>query len=117
MLLGHGMPKLLGFAEKAASFPDPLGVGSAVSLSLAIVGEVGASVLLVLGLGTRVAAVPFLFTMLVAAGIVHADDEWGRKELPLLYAIPAVTLLLTGAGRFSLDARVLRRRAEAPRDE
>lgn len=110
MLFGHGLPKLLDFGAKAADFPDPLGVGSAASLSLAIVGEVFASALIVVGLGTRAAAVPFLFTMLVAAFVVHADDPWARKELAVLYAVGAVTLLLTGAGRFSWDARLSRAR-------
>lgn len=109
MLLGHGLPKLLEFPERSATFGDPLGVGSEVSLSLAILGEVVASALIVVGLGTRLAAVPLLVTMLVAALVVHADDPWGRKEFALLYAVPAVTLLLTGAGRFSIDGWITRR--------
>lgn len=104
MLLGHGLTKLLEFSTKVDTFADPLGVGSGASLALAIFGEVVCSALLVLGLGTRVAAIPLLITMLVAAMIVHADDPWARKELALLYAVPALTLLLTGPGRFSLDA-------------
>lgn len=107
MLLGHGLPKLLGFSEKIATFSDPLGVGSATSLTLAVLGEAVCSVLLILGLGTRAAALPFLITMIVAATIVHADDPWARKEFALLYAVPALTLLLTGPGRFSLDARIV----------
>jgi len=112
MLFGHGLPKLLEFGDKAARFPDPLGVGSAASLSLAIVGEVLAPALLVLGLGTRAAAAPLLITMGVAALMVHADDPWARKELAVLYAVPALTLMLTGAGRFSVAARVLRTQDE-----
>lgn len=121
MLLGHGLPKLLEFGEKAPRFADPLGVGSEMSLALAVFGEAVCSALIVLGLGTRLAAVPLLVTMLVAALVIHADDPWGRKEFALLYAVPAVTLLLTGAGRFSIDGWVTRRAsarrsaAEAPR--
>ena len=115
MLLGHGLPKLLAFADTAPRFSDPLGVGSEMSLALAVFGEAVCSALIVVGLGTRLAAIPLLVTMLVAALIIHADDPWGRKELALLYAVPAVTLLLTGAGRFSLDALILtRRRSERP---
>lgn len=113
MLLSHGMPKLLGFAEKMNTFPDPLGVGSTASLSLAILGEVVASALLVLGLGTRFAAVPFLITMLVAALIVHAGDPLSDRELALMYAAAGVTLLLTGPGKLSLDELIRRRRAGA----
>ncbi len=111
MLLGHGLPKLMTFAERAATFADPLGVGSTASLALAIVGEVVASALVILGLGTRFVAVPLLVTMLVAAAIVHAHDPWARKELALLYAIPALTLIFPGAGRLSIDGLLARRRA------
>lgn len=114
MLLGHGIPKLERLPGILESFPDPLGVGSATSAILALGGEVVAAALLVLGLGTRFAAAPFLITMLVAAFVVHADDPWERKELALLYAAPALTLLLAGGGRFSLD-RLITRRASARR--
>lgn len=115
MLFGHGLPKLLAFSEKAATFSDPLGVGSTTSLVLAILGEVVASVLVIIGLGTRLAAVPLLITMFVAAFVVHADDPWGRKEFALLYAVPALALIFTGPGRFALDALLARPRgASAP---
>jgi len=116
MLLEHGWPKLAGFAEKMGSFPDPLGVGSTVSLSLAVFGEFFASLLLVLGLGTRAAAVPFVITMLVAAFIVHGDDPFGDKERALLYATAGLALLLTGAGRWSLDHLIVSRRASTGSD-
>lgn len=109
MLFGHGIPKLGRLPGLLESFPDPLGLGSATSAVLALSGEVAASVLLILGLGTRFAAVPFLITMLVAALVVHADDPWARKELALMYAAPALALVFTGGGRFSLDALIARR--------
>ena len=108
MLLRHGWPKLAEFSETMGSFPDPLGVGSTMSLSLAVLGEVFCSGFIALGLGTRAAAVPFLVTMLVAAFVVHADDPWARKEMALVYAAPALTLLLTGGGRLSLDHLIAR---------
>jgi putative oxidoreductase len=117
MLHGHGLPKLLQFEEKLSRFADPLGIGSPASLSLAVFGEVVCSVLLLLGVATRFAAVPFLVTMLVAAFVVHADDPWARKELALLYAVPALTLVFTGPGRFSIDGLIERRRAGRSRGQ
>ncbi|MEC7522582.1 MAG: DoxX family protein [Myxococcota bacterium] len=105
MLLGHGLPKLMSFGEKFHSFADPLGLGPEISFLLALLGEVVCAALLVVGLATRAAAIPFLITMLVAAFVVHGDDPWARKEFALLYAVPALTLLLTGPGKLSLDAR------------
>ena len=118
MLLRHGWPKLATFSERMETFSDPLGVGSTTSLALAVFGEAVCSVFLVLGLGTRFFAAPLLITMLVAALVVHADDPWSRKELALMYAAPALALLLAGGGRLSLDHLVLRwwrRRRDASR--
>lgn len=103
MLFGHGWGKLAGFSGLADRFPDPLGVGSNVTLVLAVLAEVVCSLLLVLGLGTRVAAILPLVSMLVAALVVHSGDPWAKKELALLFAIPYLTLLLAGGGRFALE--------------
>lgn len=103
LLLSHGIPKLLNFSERAGVFADPLGVGSELSLALAIFAEVFCSLAVILGFMTRFAAFPVVFTMLVITLIVHGDDPWSKKEFALLFAVPFLTLLLTGPGRFSLD--------------
>lgn len=110
MLFGHGWGKLMNFGALSENFPDPLGVGSTASLAMAVFGEVVCAGLLVLGLFTRLAAVPFLVTMLVAAFVVHADDPWAKKEMAMLFAVPAVTLIFTGGGAFSIDGWLKRRR-------
>ncbi len=106
MVGAHGWPKLSRFAELSGGFADPLGVGSTTSLALAIFAEVGCGMLLAVGLGTRLAAIPLAFTMAIAAFVVHAGDPWARKELALAYLVIYVALALTGAGRFSIDARL-----------
>ena len=40
LLMSHGIAKLQNFEALSATFPDPLGVGSRVSLVLAVFGEV-----------------------------------------------------------------------------
>lgn len=107
LLLLHGLPKLMDFRAEAGSFPDPLGVGSPVSLGLAILGEVVCSSLLVLGLFTRLAALGAGTTMAVAFWRVHHLTLRGEAsgELAYVYLGVFVALLLAGAGRFSLDAR------------
>lgn len=106
MMLTHGIPKLLGFAEEMDSFPDPIGLGSPVALALAVFAEVGCAVLVVAGAFTRLAVVPLIVTMAVAAFIVHADDPLGRKELALVYLVAYLAIGFLGAGRFSIDAKL-----------
>ncbi len=110
MLTQHGWVKLMSYSEKADTWADPIGLGGPTSLALAIFAEVVCAALVVLGLATRLAAIPLVITMLVAAGIVHWDDPFSKKEFALLFLIPFLTLILTGAGRYSLDGWLEKRR-------
>jgi putative oxidoreductase len=103
MFLAHGWPKLAGWAERSQTFADPLGVGSATSLAMTILAEVFCSILIILGLGTRLAAIPLAFAMGVAAFIVHGDDPWQKQEFALLFGFVYLMLILTGPGKYSLD--------------
>ena len=108
-MLTHGIPKMKMLGDDPVEFADPLGVGMFTSLLLAVFAEVICSLALIAGAFTRAACVPLVITMLVAAFIVHGEDPWARKEFALLYALPCVALLLTGPGRFSLDARIFKK--------
>lgn len=109
MMLTHGIPKLQGLlAGGEIKFGDPIGIGVAPSLYLAIFAEVGCSILLILGLGTRLALIPLIITMIVAAFIVHAQDDFGTKEMSLHYLAVFVFLIFTGPGRYSFDSLLSR---------
>ncbi len=103
MMLVHGLAKLNGFSDMRDGFPDPIGLGSQLSLILAIGAEVGCSGLLIAGFATRLAAIPLAFTMLVALFVVHGADPWKVKELAAIYLLVYVSLMLTGPGKLSLD--------------
>ena len=102
-ILTHGWEKLSSFAEKSGRFPDPLGIGSTLSLSLATFAEFFCAIFLLLGLFTRFAALNILITMLVAGLIVHFSDSFEEKELALLYAVGFLYFTIAGGNRYSLD--------------
>lgn len=104
MLLAHGMPKLIGFTSKMNVFPDPLGVGSSLSLGLAIFSEVLCALLISVGLYTRLNAIPLFITMFVAVFLVHGDDPFGRMEKGLLFMLGYLVIFLLGPGKFSIDS-------------
>jgi putative oxidoreductase len=112
LLSAHGWGKLMRFSERSAQFSDPLGVGPAASLALAVFAEVFCAAAVVLGAATRFAAVPIVIMLLVAAAIVHADDPWRNKEFALIYAVPFLALVFTGGGRYSFDRWWAVRRAK-----
>lgn len=105
MAVNHGLPKLLGFAAKSQTFGSFLPLPSPVSLGLAIFGELVCAALLVVGLGTRWAALPALFTMLVAAFGAHRSDPFGDGERALLFAIAFAAIGLLGPGPWSIDGQ------------
>jgi len=105
----HGWGKLTKVANGDMAFADPIGIGQAPGLVMATFAEFACSILILLGLFTRLACVPLIVTMLVAGFVVHADDPWAKKELAFLYLCGYLTLLFTGPGRFSVDALIMKR--------
>lgn len=63
LLMSHGVQKWANFDAMSESFPDPLGVGSQMSLILAIFGELTCSLAFIFGFLYRLAMIPMIFTM------------------------------------------------------
>ncbi len=106
LMLLHGYAKLQRALSGDLGFADPIGLGEEASLYLTIFAEFFCSLLLILGLITRLALIPLLITMAVVFLIVHGDDPFGDREHPLMFFISYLTLLATGPGRYSLDQRL-----------
>jgi len=111
MMAGHGLGKTMDLFQGKHDFPDPLGIGPLPSLILAVSAEFVCALLVVVGFKTRWAAIPVVITMLVAVFVFHANDGWEVKEFPLLYAVAFLALAFTGAGKYSLDGRLSRKRS------
>ena len=125
-LTPHGWSKLQRLlAGDFAFMGDPIGLGPTASLYLVVFAELVCPVLVVVGLATRLAALPVVFSMGVAAFVSHGADPWtmeegarrffaqeaqfwGSKQPALMFLVVFLALALTGAGRFSLDAVVAR---------
>lgn len=103
LFYGHGLGKLLQYSERAPRFSDPIGLGPETGFALVVFAEVLCAALVAVGFLARLATVPILVFMLVAALIHHAADPWPRRELPLLFFTAFLPILLMGAGRYSVD--------------
>ncbi len=103
MLMNHGIDKWANYQELSAVFPDPLGIGSPLSLGLAIFGELACSMAFIIGFLYRLAMIPMIFTMYVAFFIVHADDPFAVKELAFVYLVVFVLMYIVGPGKFAVD--------------
>lgn len=95
---------LAGVAEWFGSMHYPV---PGVSAFMAMVTEVTGIILLALGLGTRLIAMPMMFIMLVATFTVHISNGFTAGdngfEIPLYYFLMLFALVVYGAGKYSLD--------------
>jgi putative oxidoreductase len=106
MMLTHGWAKLMKLtAGGEIKFYNFMGMGPEISLALAVIGELIAPLLIIVGYQTRYAAFFAAFTMGVAAFIVHGADPLGEKELALMYFLSFFMIMLTGPGAYSLDKK------------
>lgn len=103
MLVNHGLDKLMHFSQKAGAFADPFGIGSTASLALTVFAEFFCSIFIILGLFTRLAALPLVINMAVALFIAHKGEFFGKGESAGLYLIVFFAILIAGPGRASLD--------------
>lgn len=104
LMLTHGIPKLLMLLSGApVQFPPVMGMSAELSLGLTVFAEVFCSILILAGFATRLAVLPLISIMLVAALFIHVADPITAKEPALLYLLMYIVLLLAGSGKFSID--------------
>ncbi len=103
MAYAHGLPKLINYSSLVDRFPDPIGWGSQVSLTLAMGAELFAALFVAFGLFTRLMSIPLIITMVVAFFIHHAADPFAQRELAFLFMMGFVGTFIGGSGHYSLQ--------------
>jgi putative oxidoreductase len=91
-------------------FFDFMGLGPQISLILTVFAEFVCSILLILGLFTRVSLGFLIFTMAMAAFVVHGSDAFDKREMSLIYLSVYLLLMVIGAGKVSVDHMIERRK-------
>jgi putative oxidoreductase len=103
MIVNHGLDKLMHFADKAGRFSDPFGIGSTTSLALVVFAEFFCAAFIILGLFTRLAAIPLIISMGVALFYANKGAIFGKGELSAIFLISFIVILFMGPGKVSLD--------------
>lgn len=110
-MLSHGFPKLQMLLEGGKiEFFDFLGMGPTLSLILTVFAEFVCSILLILGLFTRVALGFLIFTMIIAGFVVHGADPFEKREMSLIYLSAYLLLIAFGPGKISVDYMIEKRK-------
>jgi len=109
IFIGHGWGKLFGEGNPAgfAGWLGSMGLEPSYLLAVAAgLAETLGGALLIAGLFTRAAASSLVVVMFVAIGFVHLDAGMfgkGGYEFQLLLLAGVVSLLIQGAGKYSVD--------------
>ena len=113
LFMKHGTEKLFTFHQMAQNFLDPIGIGPVPTLFIAMIADGICSLLIVLGLGTRWAALYSLCNLFVAwatpphnFALLSHTPAGAAGEAIFLYMSACVVLFIGGAGKFSLDALI-----------
>lgn len=112
LFVQHGLGKVAHFSPMSAHFPNPLHIGPLPTLLFSLLSDAICSLLVVIGLGTRYAALIIVINLAAAFTLVHHMklSGPGNGELPLLFLGIFLTLVITGAGRYSIDGTFMGRR-------
>jgi len=96
---GEGIGVFAGFLEKL-HVPAPT-----LSAWMAALSELVGGLVIALGLWTRLAAIPFAITMLVAWATAHKFQffaQSGGGEYPLTLAVAALVIAVSGPGKWTV---------------
>ncbi|MBS1548366.1 MAG: DoxX family protein [Bacteroidetes bacterium] len=111
-MLSHGYPKLQMLLSGKIEFMSLWGLTPMFTLALVVFAEFLCSFFVILGLFTRLASLPIIFTMMYAIFGIHFHDEFSKMELPIFYLMSFIMILIHGAGKYSIDAMIEQRRNE-----
>jgi putative oxidoreductase len=117
LFLRHGWEKQPAhWAQFLAHFPNPIGIGSHPSFFIAFFSDFVCGILLIIGLGTRWAALYCLCNIFVAWAFVHHFAFLGKGpqsdhgEIMVLYLGALLTLMIAGPGAACVDRLLSRKR-------
>jgi putative oxidoreductase len=113
LFVQHGLGKVTHFSQMSGHFPNPIHIGPVPSLLFAILSDAICSLLVAVGVATRYAALIVVINLGTAFTLVHhmkLSPGPGNGELPLLFLGGFLVLVITGAGRYSIDAKLGRGR-------
>lgn len=108
----HGKLKLFGGLAMTTGFFDKIGIPMPGLMAPFIGGvEFFGGLLLILGLAVRPIAFLHAATMVVAILAAKGLSSWAKIELEVVLLASSLSLLLSGAGAYALDAWLMKKGA------
>jgi putative oxidoreductase len=105
MLMLHGLEKVYNYTELCFVFPDPIHIGSEISLLFVIFAEILCSIFFIIGALYRIMMIPMVVIMLVAFFHIH-EGSIVEGELAFIYLLMFILMYISGPGQYSIDAKI-----------
>ena len=101
--LVHGFKKLGVGVKEAEQIPNPLHLPDAFNNAFAISANIAFPFFVLAGLFTRLATLPTLAVTLTGYFVVHWNDSLLERDMPFMYSLLFLTILILGPGKYSVD--------------
>ncbi|MEW5675660.1 DoxX family protein [Flavobacterium enshiense] len=111
LIVVHGLKKIgigTGFTE---AVPNPYHLPENINFFLAVASNIFFPILIIIGWKTRWATLPVLAVTLSGYFIVHWNDSLLESDVPFMYSIAFLLIAFLGAGKYSLDFVVSKKRS------
>lgn len=105
MFLLHGLEKVYNYTELCFVFPDPMNIGSEISLLFVIFAEMLCSIGFIIGALYRLSMIPMLIVVITAFFHIH-NASIIQGELAFIYLIVFFIMYISGPGQYSIDAKI-----------
>ncbi len=99
----HGLTKLKGPDGQPEQVPNPLGLPARLNSGVAAFADTVVPFLVMAGVATRLVVLPVIGITAIGYLVVHRADPVKLRDVPYMYTICFLLLLLLGAGSLSVD--------------
>jgi len=103
----HGMKKFRKKNGQTEHIPDPLHLPPKLNSFIATFSDTVVPFLLMLGIATRLVVLPAIGVTAIGYFVVHRKDSLEVRDVPYLYTLCLLLMLVLGAGTYSIDTYLL----------
>lgn len=103
----HGLKKFKLQNGQKEHVPNPLGLPDKLNGLIATFSDTVVPFLVILGVATRLVIMPVIGVTAIGYFVVHRKDSIEVRDVPYMYTLCFLFLLVTGAGTLSIDHYLL----------
>jgi putative oxidoreductase len=108
LFVKHGIEKIAGFSTMQGHFPDPIHIGKTPGLVFALLSDSICSLLVMLGLFTRITSGIIILNLLVVFIFLHGFSFiQDHAQLVYVYLGGYLAIFISGGGKYSLSKNLL----------